>query len=245
MKHNNATQTDKIYPSNRSKLCLNSIGKTFGSLTVLEYLGYRKRPSGVKTSIVTAKCICGKIKRYEIYQLVSGGTKTCGCISNIIAGQKRTKHGHAGGKGFTPEYSAWLSMKQRCYTVTFKQFEDYGGRGIIVCPRWLGVHGFENFLSDMGKRPSTKHSLDRYPNTNGNYEKSNCRWGTDEQQMNNTRRNAFIIYNNERLTMAQVMVKYGLTVWETRKLNISQNGVIYKTNKKCNTKTNIYLTKEK
>ncbi len=75
-------------------------------------------------------------------------------------------------------------MLTRCRNPKFRQFADYGGRGITVCARWLR---YENFLADMGRRPSQSHSLDRYPNGDGNYEPSNVRWATRSEQMKNRR----------------------------------------------------------
>ena len=83
-------------------------------------------------------------------------------------------------------------MVKRCTNPHDKNYRHYGGRGITVCERWLGEHGFGNFLLDMGERPPgrtarrAKWSLDRI-DVNGNYEPSNCRWATPEQQAQNKR----------------------------------------------------------
>lgn len=87
----------------------------------------------------------------------------------------------------TPEYKAWISMKTRCYKPKTARFSRYGGRGIIVCDRWL--NSFENFYADMGKRPNNKYSLDRL-DSNKNYCPKNCKWSTAKQQANNRTNNA-------------------------------------------------------
>jgi hypothetical protein len=76
-------------------------------------------------------------------------------------------------------------MLQRCTNPNNTKFHLWGGRGIKVCKRW---RDFANFFADMGKRPSRKHSIDRYPDMNGNYEPTNCRWATAKQQSANSRR---------------------------------------------------------
>lgn len=94
----------------------------------------------------------------------------------------------------TPEYVAWWSMRGRC--LNKKDSEDYkryGERGITVCREW---DSFENFLKDMGRRPSEDYSLDRIDN-NGNYEPSNCRWATKKQQSRNRRTNRLLTYKNQ------------------------------------------------
>jgi hypothetical protein len=95
-----------------------------------------------------------------------------------------------GAVGRTPEYRAWINMKSRCYNENVPMFRHHGGRGIRVCDRW--IDSFAAFYEDMGPRPSSAHSLDRYPDNNGNYEPANCRWATQKQQMGNTRRNRFV-----------------------------------------------------
>jgi hypothetical protein len=70
-------------------------------------------------------------------------------------------------------------MKARCGKSNHPNWENYGGRGIKVCDRWL--ESYENFLADMGRRPSSKHSIDRV-NNDGPYSKDNCRWATPKEQ---------------------------------------------------------------
>lgn len=94
------------------------------------------------------------------------------------------KHGCKMRGQATVEYKTWLSMKRRCYDASFKDYHNWGGRGVRVCERWNA--SFENFLADMGKRPSKIHSIDRI-DSSGNYEPSNCRWATPDIQGANKR----------------------------------------------------------
>lgn len=105
------------------------------------------------------------------------------------------KHGWYG----TPEYQAWVGMKSRCYNENMESYPNYGGRGITVCKRWK--FSFENFIKDMGKRPSKNHSLDRI-NPNKNYTPLNCRWATNAVQQRNKTSHTFITF--EGVTMPQI-----------------------------------------
>lgn len=87
----------------------------------------------------------------------------------------------------SPEYRCWQALKNRCSNPKSQDWSYYGGRGITVCDRWLD---FENFLYDMGRRPSALHTLDR-KNVNKGYYKRNCRWATRRQQSQNRTDNRF------------------------------------------------------
>lgn len=87
-----------------------------------------------------------------------------------------------------PLYSVWQGMRRRCLTPSFRQWADYGGRGITICPEWDDFH---QFVADMGPRPSPKHSLDREDNDKG-YSPANCRWATKKEQQRNQRRTRMV-----------------------------------------------------
>ncbi len=96
----------------------------------------------------------------------------------------RFKHGESRGAGaLTAEYITWCSIIGRCHCPTNHKYPRYGGRGITMCARWR--NSFEDFLADMGRRPSSKHSIDRIDN-DGNYEPGNCRWATASEQVRNS-----------------------------------------------------------
>jgi hypothetical protein len=96
-------------------------------------------------------------------------------------------------------------MLARCLNQNEPGYDNYGGRGIKVCNRWLE---FANFFADMGERPS-RMSLDRI-NVNGNYEPGNCRWATDREQSNNTRSNVYLDHDGRRMTVSQWAAEVGL-----------------------------------
>ncbi len=122
----------------------------------------------------------------------------------------KTIHGMASKRtGPATEYTIWAGMIQRCYNPKGRHFHRYGGRGIIVCDRWR--KSFVDFFADMGPRPSTKYSLDRYPNNDGNYEPGNVRWATPEEQANNRRDNKHIEFEGRSLTLVELADELGFS----------------------------------
>lgn len=101
----------------------------------------------------------------------------------------------------SPEYRSWCSMKARCCNSQNPSYPRYGGRGIKVCQRWLD--SFSDFLADMGKKPTPKHTIDRFPDNNGNYEPGNCRWATAQEQSRNRRSNRVIEFGGVSRTVAE------------------------------------------
>ena len=133
--------------------------------------------------------------------------KTAG---RVRIGDKRHYFRH--GMTQTPTYGVWSGMVGRCTNPNFKQWKDYGGRGIKVCERWMD---FRNFLLDMGEKPEGK-LIDRWPNNDGNYEPGNCRWATRREQQSNMRSNVRIAWNGEILTCADWGRRLGIPQYYRR-----------------------------
>lgn len=125
------------------------------------------------------KCSCGNIKIVHGESLRNGNTKSCGCLH--IESNKKLFTTHGGYR--YPEHHIWSAMLQRCINANNKYYEYYGGRGITVCKRWFK---FANFISDMGRRPNKKLTLERVNNKKG-YRPDNCIWATRTQQARNQR----------------------------------------------------------
>ena len=154
---------------------LDITGMRFGRLVAIK-LAWR---TAERKSIWRCQCDCGREKEFQLSNLRSGTTQSCGCMRAETARKKQTTH----GMRHTPEYRSWMMMKNRCDNPNHPQFQYWGGQGVTYDPRWAS---FETFYADMGPRPRG-HSLDRYPDPSGDYEPSNCRWATALQQRHNRR----------------------------------------------------------
>ncbi len=98
-----------------------------------------------------------------------------------------------------PLYPTWCNMLSRCYKPSHQKYHCYGERGISVCDRW--INSFWDFVSDVGDKPTPQHSIDRYPNRDGNYEPGNVRWATQAEQTRNTRRNTILTVDGQSETI--------------------------------------------
>lgn len=108
----------------------------------------------------------------------------------------------------SPEYSVWRGMKSRCTNSNTRMYGRYGGRGISICPQWMD--SFTQFYKDMGPRPSPEHSIDRI-NNDGNYEPSNCRWATVEEQVYNRSTNITVTMpDGEEVSSKEAMEYLGM-----------------------------------
>lgn len=183
--------------TNRGKALIDMQGKRFGRLVVL-------CRDGTKGKAATWKCLCdcGTHCVTAGGSLRKGRSVSCGCWKRDgYGGACRT---HADTK--SNEYNTWKKIIGRCKNKKDAAYDRYGGRGITVCDRWLK---YENFLSDMERRPSADHSIDRIDN-DGRYGPENCRWATASEQARNRRSNVIVDVDGEKMVLKDAAAKFGI-----------------------------------
>lgn len=174
---------DLLKKSNRIDL----IGQKFGRLTVISFHELERGDT-----YFNCLCDCGREVVVKGQDLKRGSTKSCGCLKETFEPSNKTH-----GMSKTRLFKIWNGMKQRCYNPNNEKYPIYGGRGITVCPEWIGEQGFQNFYDwSMGNGYTENLTIDRI-DTNGNYEPSNCKWSTLKEQANNTRSTVFLTYKGE------------------------------------------------
>jgi hypothetical protein len=197
-----------VYRKTRLK---NISGQRFGLLTVLR-ISHRFAARGYPHTFWLCQCDCGTIKAVKSSSLLKKKqpTRSCGCLR--YKSYAKT-HGATVNYQETREYVTWKNMKGRCLIPSSSSFHDYGGRGIKICERWIkgeeGLTPFECFLSDMGHKPSTKHSIERI-DCNGDYTPENCRWALRLEQARNTRRTHWIKYDGRTTAFSELCASYGI-----------------------------------
>jgi hypothetical protein len=150
-------------------------------------------------------CECGGNKLADGASLKSGRTLSCGCLQRERTAAAARISSRTHGRTESPEYCTWGSMRTRCLNPNATGYKRYGGRGIKICDRW---DSFENFLADMGERPSPNHTLDRV-DKNGNYTPENCRWADKLTQANNRRDNVLANIDGEVIPIGLAVRKFG------------------------------------
>lgn len=183
-------------------------GERFGRLVVLPIEPeVRVSPSGFKFAYMTVQCDCGTVFKTYLGRLTCNKVVSCGCLGKEKSSARIRAHNTTHGGSGTTEYKIWQGMRYRCSIESATGYNHYGGRGVTVCDRWAS---FENFLSDMGKRPSPAHSVDRI-DPNGPYSPENCRWATVSEQANNKRNNVFVDIGGQKLTLAKAANLFGFS----------------------------------
>lgn len=186
-------------------------GMKFNRLTALEYMG--QGSSGARWKF---RCDCGNEIVTAGYHVRKGRTKSCGCWNEENKHDRYKIH----GMHKTRLYSAWSHMKQRCLNPSCKEYENYGGRGILICKDW--IDNFENFREwAMNNGYSETLTLDRIDNNKG-YSPDNCRWVSMLVQENNKRNNHYYLFKGQPKTLSQIAREY----------SISRNALYYRVNVK-------------
>lgn len=157
--------------------------------------------TGMEKGRTTWECLCdcGTTKKVNGCNLRNGESMSCGCLVVDTQRSRLTTHGESKNDKQTPEYRTWSDIFGRCLNPKNRSFGNYGGRGIGICDKW---RSYDEFLSDMGRRPTAKHTLDRKNNSKG-YGPDNCRWATKAQQSQNMRSNRMMTLDGKTLCVAE------------------------------------------
>lgn len=163
----------------------NLTDRVFSRWTVLGYAGAGFAPRSLRTKYWYCECECGEIVRVAGNGLLGGRSQSCGCLRQ----GRHPTHGETVQGSTSAEYIAFHSARQRCTDSRAENFHNYGGRGIE-----FRFESFEEFLTELGRKPTPQHSLERKDNY-GHYEAGNVKWATRIEQANNRRSNRLITFN--------------------------------------------------
>ena len=169
---------------------VDAVGKKFNRWTIVSKLGY---PMGL------CRCDCGVEKPVNLYNVISGASKSCGCHRLEARVKRNTSH----GMSHTRTYAAWCSMWTRCTNPRTRSYDEYAGR--TPPDEWLS---FANFLNDMGECPDG-YSLERVENDLP-YSKDNCIWLPTNAQSRNRRTTTLLQYNGTIFTLKELCAHLGL-----------------------------------
>lgn len=178
------------------------IGQRFGRLTVVGAVPYADS-AGRKQIRWKTRCDCGNETLVVPFKVVSGETRSCGCLSLEMSRERFTKHGEA----HTRLFYTWVGMRDRCNNPRNKRYENYGGRGITVCEEWENSYeAFAKWARENGYADNL--TIDRI-DVDGNYEPSNCRWADLKTQMRNRTDNHYITIDGVTRPLVEWCEIYG------------------------------------
>lgn len=176
---------------------LNLTGQRFGRLVAIDHRSESSGSSKRKYVIWRCLCDCGNETTVRSSVLMRGHTMSCKCLRDELPSKLFKTH----GRSRTRLYRIWTHVLSRCRNPNEPEYHNYGGRGISIFPDW--EWSFESFAAYVGEPPSKLHSIDRYPNYNGNYEPGNVRWATAEQQCRNRRGLILVQYQDRQMCLAE------------------------------------------
>lgn len=177
------------------------LGDKFGRLTVISYEGSDRHSK----TIVKCACECGNEKIIGSSSLKSGNTKSCGCLASELTIARNLTHGLCTDN--VRLYRIWHRMKQRCYDLNSSDYIRYGGRGISICPEWIGFESFHLWAINNGYADNL--TIER-KNNDFNYCPENCEWIPLELQARNRRDNHLVEFKGETKTLAEWSEIYGI-----------------------------------
>lgn len=180
-------------------------GQKFGKLTVVRRVEDKIQPSGQRKTAWLCRCECGGETIVTSTNLKNTSTQSCGCLQKQIQANNKSRTTH--GMSYTRLYRIWNGMRQRCDNPKAVSYKYYGGEGKAVCEEWNTFATFRDWALRNGYQDGL--TIDRIDGMKG-YTPDNCRWVNRKTQQNNRRNNHSIIYNGEKLTVAQLATKYNM-----------------------------------
>lgn len=193
-------------------------GKVYGRLTVIRRADDYISPSGYRRTKWLCSCECGNMSSHTASDLKRGDATSCGCYELESKRDRATTHGKTG----TSLHVVWKGIKARCYNKNHKNYDRYGGRGIVMCDDWKNsFEAFEQWALQKGYKDGL--TVDRIDN-NGIYSPDNCRLVTRVAQANNRSNSIVVTYNGTTETLSwwskELGIKYStlyhriITGWE-------------------------------
>lgn len=174
-------------------------GARFGRLFVVE-----KVSNAGGSALYRCVCDCGTVAEVNGSNLVSGATRSCGCIRKEAAAKLKFSHGEHG----TRIYRCWRNMLERCENPKCNEYPHYGRRGISVCEEWHDPVLFFKWAKESGYRDDL--SIDRI-DVNGDYCPDNCRWADNATQARNKTNNVKITFAGRTMILADWAQETGLS----------------------------------